>query len=94
MAKVSKNAAKKGVTEVLAILSNYSQERIIELIDYSEDTNLQLVALMSPKNKDVLAQRIRWKFNFSKQVQAHLYKKLFDEIKTAESLIAYVVETR
>jgi hypothetical protein len=94
MAKITKKLAKEGVTEILAILSNYSQERIIELIDYSDDTNLQLVALLSPKNKDVLAQRIRWEFNFSKQIQADLYKKLFEEIKTAESLIDYVFEMR
>lgn len=87
---MTKKEVKNGVTEVLALLSSYSQQRIIELIDYSEDTNLQLIALMSVSMTTVLANKLNKKFPKAKQKA--LADKLFSEIKTAEKLIDYIYE--
>lgn len=90
MAKIDSSLAKADIAEVLAILSSYTHERIIEFIDYSEDTNLQLVSLLSPTNKDTLAYRLIQKFPFLHQQE--LFDNLFEDIKTVEKLIQYVVE--
>jgi hypothetical protein len=90
MPKIDTSLAKADVAEVLAILSSYTQEKIVELIDYSEDTNLQLVSLLSPTHKDTLSYRLVQKFPFLDQQD--LLNKLFEEIKTVEKLIEYVVD--
>lgn len=84
------NDVKQGVTEELAILSSYPQHRIIELIDYSEDSHLDLIALMSATHKDVLTHRLCSRFLFLDQRET--YNKLFSSIKSVEKLIDYVYE--
>ena len=53
---------KQNIAETLAILSSYSQSKIIDLVDYSEDTNLQLVSLIPSSHKDILASKLSNKF--------------------------------
>ena len=76
------------VAEVLSVLSSYSKKRIIELVQYSDDTNLQLIALLSADNKDVLATDIVRKYPFLNQTT--LENALFNEVKTVEKLIDYI----
>jgi hypothetical protein len=78
------------VAETLSIMSSYSQEKIIELINYSEDTQLQLIALLSPSHKDVLANKLSKRFDkFNTQ---DFFDTLFSDIKTVEKLIDFIYE--
>jgi len=77
---------------ILALLSSYTKLKIIELVQYSDDTNLQLAALLSAGNKDVLASEIVAKLSFLNQ--HNLESALFTDIKTVEKLIDYVYENQ
>ena len=87
---MDKKEIKLKVAEVLAIMSSYSQERIVELIDYSESSNLQLISLLSASNKDTLAFKLCQVF--SRLNQKELYDALFNSVKTAEKLIEIIYE--
>ncbi len=87
---MEKDEIKQKVARVLAIMSSYSASKILELIDYSDDTFLQLVSLLSPSHKDTLAYELCK--SFDKLNERKLYDELFTSIKTAEKLIDYIYE--
>lgn len=87
---MTKKQVQKQVSEILSTLSSYTEYRIIELMEYSIETELQLISLMSASYKNVLANKI--KKRFTKINQQGLYDQLFVKIKTAEKLIDYVYE--
>ena len=79
---------KQKVAGILAFMSSYSASRILELIDYSDDTSLQLVSLLSPSHKDTLAYELCKAFDNLNERK--LYNELFTSIKSVEKLIDYI----
>ena len=78
------------LASILSQLSSYRKDEIIDLVKFSEDTNLQLAALVPSAHKDVLADEIVKKFNFLNQVA--LEDALFTDLKTVEAIINYIYE--